>query len=96
MVSTSEDCSSRVEELHTVHSPILPGIVYVCDPGFTVSITQVGEIKRVRSETANSSGLNTLFSELAVVQSYALVVHTVGVVLSGMAGSDARDGAKGE
>ena len=48
----------------------------------------------MRSETANSSGLNTLFSELAVVQSYALVVHTVGVVLSGMAGSDARDGAK--
>ena len=47
----------RVEEMPTVHSPIQQGVVYVCEPGFVTSITQIGEIKRMRSDTANTNGI---------------------------------------
>ena len=83
-----------VQEVPLMHTLIAPGVMYVCEPGFVIMTTQLGEIKRVRSETANSAGLNTLFSELSTVQSYALVVNLIGVVLSGMAGNDAKDGAR--
>ena len=69
-------------------------MVYVCEPGFVASVTQIGELKRVRSDFANTGGITTLFSELSVIQQYALVVQSVGVVLSGMAGSDGAEGAR--
>ena len=84
----------RVEEMPTVHSPIQQGVVYVCEPGCVTSITQIGEIKRTRSDTANTNGISTLLAELSVVQQYALVVQSVGVVLSGMVGADAIEGAR--
>lgn len=84
----------RVEELPVVHTPIQAGTLYICEPGNVSSITQIGEIKRVRSDFANSGGITTLFSELSVLQSHALVVQSVGVVLSGMQGNDGVEGAK--
>ena len=69
-------------------------VVYVCEPGSVASITQMGEIKRVRDPTANSNSITTLFTELAVVQNYGLVVQAFGVVLSGMAGIDGVEGAR--
>ena len=84
----------QVEELPSVPVPILAGMVYVCEPGYEVNITQIGELKRVRSDTSNTTGISKLFSELAVLQNHALVVQSVGIVLSGMAGSDAIHGAE--
>ena len=70
----------RVEELPSVFAPLRPGVVYVCEPSYVVSLTQVGEIKRLRDDKSNTSSITTLLSELAVVQNHGLVVTAVGVV----------------
>ena len=93
-VGVSEPPKVHVEEVPMVHAPIRSGVVYVCEPGYVTSITQIGDIKRVRSETANSTSITTLLSELSILQHYALVVQSVGVVLSGMAGNDGIEGAR--
>ena len=73
--TVNEPAKVHVEEVPVVHAPIRAGIVYVCEPGYATSITQIGDIKRLRSETANSTSITTLLSELSILQHYALVVQ---------------------
>ena len=47
LVSTRPLPRIRVMEVPLVHTLIQPGVVYVCESGYVISVTQVGEIKLV-------------------------------------------------